>query len=186
MKPRLPVHEWCIVVLFCSILFVLSAYALTGHQQVPLPSPPVETKPATVEVKIEGQVAKPGSYALPKKSSLKELLAQAEPLSTADLSQLNFRRKLRDGQTIIVPERQWITIQLTGMVEEPGPLKILSGTRIQELVPQLKVLPEADIKALSKRRSFLYEGDALEVRPKKGKKKSASKSPAQEENLEKE
>lgn len=114
-------------------------------------------------------MSKPGSYQLPLKSGLKDILALAEPLPTADLSKLNWRKKLRDGQTIKIPEREWITIQIAGMVTEPGPLKIKSGTRIQELIIDLQVLPEADIKKLSKRRSFLFEGDLLEI-PAKRKK----------------
>lgn len=170
MTPKLPLHEWCIILLFCLILLVLSAFAVRGQKNVPLPRPP-EPQAAVLEVKIEGEVAKPGLYVLPVKSTLKELLVQAQPLPNADLSGLSMRRKLRDGQTIHIPERQWITIQIAGMVPQPGPMKILSGTRIQEMVSELQVLPEADLKALSKRRSFLFEGDVLEVPKKKSKTK---------------
>lgn len=174
MTRSLPLHEWIIIVLFCLILMALSAYALAGQRKIPVPKVE-EVRKIVLEVKIGGEVAHPGTYSLPLKSTMKELLAQAEPLSSADLSQLNYRKKLRDGQVINIPTRAWITIQLAGMVEEPGPLKILSGTRIQELVGQLKLLPEADAKALSKRRSFLFEGDTLNVPAKKIRKSKKSK-----------
>lgn len=169
---KLPFHEWCIIVLFCLILLALSAYALRGQKNSPSPPLP-EPKVTVLEIKIEGEVAHPGLFRLPLKSTLKELLAQAQPLPTADLSKVNWRKKLRDGQTVHIPERLWITIEIAGMV--PGPLKILSGTRIQEVVSQLQVLPEADLKALSKRRSFLFEGDKIEVPAKKPKTPKAKK-----------
>lgn len=181
MKAKLPIHEWCIIVLFCLILLALSAFAWMGRKQIPSPRPS-EPQVVVLEVKIEGEVAKPGLYHFSPKSTLKEVFAQAEPLPTADLSQFNMRRRLRDGQTIRVPERQYITIQIAGMVQQPGPLKILSGTRIQELVGQLQVLPEADLKALSKRRSFLYEGDVVAVPAKKVKTSPKKKKSETAEN----
>lgn len=165
---KLPCHEWSIVLLFCSILCVLSIYAYKGEKNLPLPQISA-SKAAYLQVKVEGEVARPGVYQLALKSTMKDLLAQAEPLPSADLSQLNWRKQLRDGQTIKVPERGWITIQITGMVLEPGPLKIKSGTRIQEVVEELKVLPDADLKRLIKRRGFLFEGDVLDIPAKKSK-----------------
>lgn len=171
---KLPFHEWCIILLFCLILLALSAFALMGRRTIPLPKP-VEPKASVLEVKIEGEVAHPGLYQLPLKSTLKELLAQAEPLPTADLSKLSLRKRLHDGQTVKIPEKKWITIQLAGLVQQPGPMKIMSGTRIQELVGELQLLPEADVKALSKRKSFLFEGDTIDVPAKKAKKAKANK-----------
>ena len=114
-------------------------------------------------------MANPGLYQLPLKSTLKELLEKAQPLPTADLSKVSGRRRLRDKQTVRIPERQWITIEIAGMVQQPGPMKILSGTRMHELAAELQVLPEADMKSLKKRRSFLNEGDIVEVPAKKTK-----------------
>lgn len=172
MTTKLPVHEWCVILLFCLILLALAGFALGRPKSIPaaiaLPSP----SPASVnvlQVKIEGQVAKPGFYRLPLNATLKQLLDQAQPLSSADLSQLNWRRKLRDGQILRVPERHPITIYIAGAVQEPGPLQILSGTRYCELVDQLQVLLDADLKALSKKKGFVQEGDLIKVPAKKNK-----------------
>lgn len=173
MTTKLPVHEWCIILLFCLILLVLAGFAFGRSKPVIdttmlAPPPPI----TALQVKIEGQVAHPGSYQLPLHATLKQLLEQAQPLPSADLSQLNWRRKLRDGQTLHIPERRLMTINVAGAVQQPGPLQILSGTRCCELVDQLQVLPEADLTALRKKRSFLQEGDLIEVPiKKKGKRK---------------
>jgi DNA uptake protein ComE-like DNA-binding protein len=176
MITRLPIHEWCIILLFCLILLALAGFAFNRTKSI---SPPVTLAPISpvtdLQVKIEGQVANPGLYRLPLKSTLKQLLEQAQPLSTADLSQLNGRRKLRDGQTIHIPERHLITIQIAGAVEQPGSLQILSGTRCCELTEQLHVLPDADLRALSKKRSFVKEDMLIEV-PFKKKRKEKKKN----------
>lgn len=171
MTSKLPFNEWCIILLFCLILLALSVFAFMERKIVPAPRPS-ELQATVLEVKIEGEVANPGLYQLPLKSTLKELLEKAQPLPTADLSQVSGRRRLRDGQTIRIPERQWITIQIAGMVPQPGPMKILSGTRMHELAAELQVLPEADMKALKKRKSFLKEGEIVDVPAKKPKKKN--------------
>lgn len=164
MPAKLPFHEWCMILLFCAILLTLAGFALGGQKQIPAPPPTPEIKATVLQVKVEGQVAKPGLYSLPPNTSLKELVKLVEPLPSADLSQLRWRCRLRDGQTIHIPERQWITIQVTGAVQESGPLKILSGTRWCELTAeQLQVSSNADMKSLRRKRRFLKEGDLIEV-----------------------
>lgn len=171
---KLPLHEWCIITLFCAILMVLAGWAFWGQQNQQLIAPAsLEPEPSVtvLQVKIAGAVANPGIYQLPLNASLKDLIDQAQPLANADVSALKWRRKLRDGQTIIVPEKKPITIYLEGAVKQPGPYQILSGTRLLELADQLEVLPEADLKAIRKRRGFLREGDVVAVPFKKAKKK---------------
>lgn len=176
MSPKLPLHEWCIVLLFCAILLILAGFAIgrQKYQAVP-PALSSDVQQTVMQVKIEGQVQKPGTYSMPLHSSLKDLLEQAQPLSTADLSHLKWRCKLRDGQTIHIPERRWISIQISGAVQEPGPLKILSGMRCYELADQLQFLPEADVNSIRKKRRFLQDGDVVEISTKKTKKKPSGK-----------
>lgn len=170
--PKLPLHEWCIILLFCTILLLLAGFALGHEKSIPVTSSSSESIPSVLQVKIEGQVAKPGLYRFPLRTTIKELVEQAEPLPSADLSYVKWRKQLRDGQTIHIPERHEITIHLAGAVQEPGPLKILSGTRCCELADQLNVLPEADLKSLRKKKQFLQDGDVIEIPflKKKGKK----------------
>lgn len=171
MMTKLPIHEWCIILLFCLILLVLAGFAV-GRPKMAAPIHLVPAPQATaLEIKIEGQVAKPGLYRLPLKATLQQLLEQAQPLPTADLSNLNWRRKLRDGQTVRIPERYLMTIQIAGAVQEPGSLQILSGTRCCELADQLQVLPDADLKAMRKKKGFVKEGEFIEVPIKKNSKK---------------
>lgn len=176
MSFRLPFYEWLIISLFCSLLLILASFAFLGRSRA-YSSPPQSIVPETpithLEIKVEGAIAHPGVYRLPLNSSLKELLAQAEPLPSADLSELSWRKKLRDQQTLVIPEKREITVYIDGSVKQPGVIKILSGTRCQELIAQLDLLPEADVRVLKKKRKFVQEGECIyiPVKVKKGKKK---------------
>jgi len=163
--PKLTLHEWSIVILFCLILLTITGFAIGRSKS----SPPVVKslrnlhEITALQVNIEGEVGKPGFYRLPLDATLNDLLIQAEPFASADLSELNWRRKLRDNERIYIPARHLITIQLKGAVEEPGSMEILSGTRYCHLVDLLPLLPNADVKGMRKRRSFVFEGDCVEV-----------------------
>lgn len=177
MSSRLPFYEWLIICLFCSLLLVLASFAFLGrtpvYSSLSVELPLSEIPLSHLEIKVEGAVAHPGVYRLPLNTSLKELMAQAELLPTADLSELPWRKKLRDQQTITVPERREITIYIDGAVKQPGAMQILSGTRCQELIDQLDLLPEADLRTLKRKRQFLQEGGCLYIptKVKKGKRK---------------
>lgn len=168
MTAKLPLHEWCIIVLFCLVLLALAGFAWLRPKPV-LETPSFTSIPAAtaLQIKIEGQVAKPGLYRFPLKTTLKQLLEQIEPLPSADLSKFNRRRKLHDGQTLYIPERHPINIEVSGAVLQPGPLQILSGTRCCELADQLQALPEADLNAMRKKRGYIQEGDVIKVAYKK-------------------
>lgn len=172
-QSKLPLHEWVIILLFCLILATLAAFAM-GKSKAKAPRLemlPVTEEISFLQVRIEGAVQYPGLHQVPLRSTVKELLAKGKPLDSADLSQLNYRRQLRDGQVIHIPERRPITIQIKGAVKEPGSLQILSGTRYCELMNEIKTTPEANTKGLCKRRSFIQEGTSIDVPFKKEKKK---------------
>jgi DNA uptake protein ComE-like DNA-binding protein len=174
---KLPIHEWCIILLFCLILLALAGFAWGRPKSIPILSSVAPSTPSmtVLQVEVRGQVAKPGLYRLPVNATLKQLVEQAEPLASADLSQLNWRRKLRNDQTLHIPERRLITIQVAGAVQRSGLLQILSGTRYCELADQLQVLPEADLKAMRKKKSFVREGDLVEIPIKKKDSKKKNK-----------
>lgn len=165
MTTKLPLHEWYIVLIFCLILLALAGFALVRPKLIPpfAPPPPISDEVTVLQVKIEGQVVKPGLYRLPLHATLRELLIQAEPLASADLSQLNLRRRLRNNQTVHVPERYIMTVYLTGAIEQSGPLEILSGTRYCDLVDELSVLPNADLQTIRKKKSFIPKGDCINI-----------------------
>lgn len=174
--PRLPFHEWSIIILFCAILLSLAAHAFLGRGKITIPAEftrdvkKENSLDEQIQVKVIGEVQKPGLYEISSTSTLKNLLDLVQPLPTADLSQLKWRRKLRNGQTIRVLKGNPITIRVTGAVQEPCSLEILSGTRVCELADRIAFTSESDVKAFTQKKRYLHDGDEVNVPFKKNNK----------------
>lgn len=102
--PALPVHEWMAVVailllmgLLVGMVFLRGEYALID--------PPHYLVEQEIEITIEGAVAHPGTYHLPRGSTLQEALKQAEPLPDSDLKRMKLQRKIRKGDHVSVPHK---------------------------------------------------------------------------------
>lgn len=93
---------------FVAGLFVALALALLRQGRADgdlvLRVEPLET-PADITVYVGGAVAQPGLHTLPAGSRLADALDRAGLLPGADTSRLPLAERLRDGQTIVVPER---------------------------------------------------------------------------------
>jgi protein involved in polysaccharide export with SLBB domain len=178
---HLPIHEWLIVLLFCILLCVLGGLAYghrsdsitgsTAYQQLQMSS--------ILSIKVEGAVAKPGTYQLPIGSLLIDAVTLAEPLDEADLTILKTNRPLQEHQTLIIPQKKWITIYIEGAVNTPGPLEVVSGTRYEDLLDLVDFLPTADQRSLRKKKRLLREGETVQISfrqlPTKKPKKSNPK-----------
>lgn len=164
LPPQLPAREWIAVVVL--LLFMMGLVALVlFSQEDALPEsllPPHYCVSQELEVIIEGAVAHPGAYQMPKGSLLKDLFAKAEPIPEADLSRMKAERKLRQGQIIRVPHRAMITIHLEGAVKQSGPLRLPKGSRLCDLVDCVSFAEGADLKPLKKKRR-LKEGEVIAV-----------------------
>ncbi len=97
-----------LIVGFLAGLFVALALALLRqertHGDLVLRVEPLET-PSEISVYVSGAVAQPGLYTLPAGSRLVDALERAVLLPGADTSRLPLAERLRDGQSIVVPER---------------------------------------------------------------------------------
>lgn len=177
MKNRIPSYEWLIVIVFVSIVLVLSIVALTRtvRNEADEQSLPQQEKRNELTIKVEGEVAEPGVYYFPPKTTMKQLLTKVQLLPSADLSEFKGRKKLRDGQTVRFSKRHPIVIEIKGAVKEPGKKEILSGTRVHELVNELELLPNADVRRLEKQTHFLKEGEVVYVLEKGEKLKKRKK-----------
>lgn len=155
MANQLFVYEWLIVVLFCTLLCILSLLAYMQPKKPPILI--VEQPLTTLEVHIKGAVENPGTYYLPIKSTLKDLLSQAQLTAVAEKKNIRWQRKLLDGQTIVIPSKKCFRIVVEGAIEEPGSYEVVAGTRYCDLLSLLKFLPQADLKSLRKNKQLLSD-----------------------------
>lgn len=170
MTSKLPIYEWLIIVLLLLILFVLIMIAYVRQEKaLPPTATPYELVKSQFEVTIQGAVSKPGTYLIKKGSLLEEAIELARPLPEADLRSFRRYSKVRDGQKINVPTKQMITVTLEGAIENPGPIQVPKGSRLEELIPYLQFTPEADVKKIQRKRR-LKDQEVIHV-PQKTKSK---------------
>lgn len=175
---KLPVHEWIMIVLFCGVLITLSGIAFSrqsSERRIDV-SLLEQAKPSVLHVSVSGAVLNPGRIELPPGSTVRDLLDKVGVLPEADLSRFRMHGKVKRGQRIVVPERVWITVILEGAIENPGPFKILSGTRCGELISLLDLPPEANVVGLKKLRRYLKEGEVVTIPFKKNKEARSNKT----------
>lgn len=85
--------------LLSAILFLVTSPP-RGHSIELLPAP----TPSPLIVQVDGAVAQPGVYHLPRDSRVGEAIAAAGGLSTtADQSAINLAERLKDGEKIFIP-----------------------------------------------------------------------------------
>ena len=158
MSEKLPFHEWLIISLIVCIMLGLTIVTSVWDDSIsPLTNSSHSLVSHEIKVTIKGSVAKPGSYTLKKRSTLKDLLLLAEPLVDANLSKFKVSSFLKNNQQINVPSLTMITIYLEGAVAQSGSLQVPKGTQIQELESYTDFLPDSDLKVLKKKRRLKDE-----------------------------
>jgi DNA uptake protein ComE-like DNA-binding protein len=179
---KLPPHEWVIISLLIITLTLLSFVTLFNKKEIlPQALATAELTSEFIQVTIKGAVTHAGIHELKRGARLKDLLDIAIPAADADLKKLKLNSKLRDGQVVKIIALEWITIYLKGAVEQEGPLKILKGTKMEDLTDKIAFLPEADRTKLKKKR-LLKNDEVIHValkkvtKPKKASLKTGTKA----------
>lgn len=168
-------YEWIVVL---SLILLMAVLTWITHQQWFLDTPealsqPLYTHEGKIYVFIEGAVEFPGSYQLDKGSTIENALALAKPTENADLKEMLLSKKMRDGQRIIVPKKEYIRIYLKEAVEHSGELIVPKGTMLEELPDLVHLKKGADIKKLQRKRK-LKDGDVVKVLFEKQRKEEPS------------
>jgi len=100
--------EWLAVSLF--IIITGSLAGLAYFTQTPdLPTSledPVYATPQEVTIRVSGAVKEPGTYRVPKGSSVRDLLEKIATTDEADTDRLDLDKPLRRGQALKVPVKK--------------------------------------------------------------------------------
>lgn len=142
-KPQLPVYEWGIIAIVISALLFLGFVTYTNHHHEDIPV--FEEQSTNVTVSAAGSVNRPGAYVFNAGATVEELLEQIEPNLLANLSKLNTKRKLKDGEHFQIPEKPSIKIYLEGAIQKKGLYILPKGTKFSELPDLVEVFEEADL-----------------------------------------
>jgi hypothetical protein len=162
-RPSLPVHEWLAVLTILLFMGVLITVTHVRRSTLPVSAEnPHWPTSQTVEVIVKGAVETPGTYVVPKGTTVEQLLSQVNLLTVADTRKLHLDAAVKGGQTINIPERAMIEITLDGAVTNPGPLKVPKGTKRMDLSQWVDFTSNADLSGLQTKKR-LKEGEAIFV-----------------------
>lgn len=161
---KLSSHEWIVVF---SLIALMSTMTYATHKHWFKSSPTqnlqrYDVYDLKINVKVEGAVDYPGVYCIDKGSCVEDVLLQAKPSTNADVNKISKTKKVRDGQIIKIPAKEYITIYLEGAVEHPGALILPKGATMAELISLVEVKKNADLSQL-KRDKRLKEGDIIKI-----------------------
>lgn len=165
--PQLYVHEWLAVVAIVGFLLLLTLIVIFRGSGSHILDEKKDArlhylKPQTVNVYIDGAVAKPGSYAVKAGTLIKDVVAMAEPLPEADLRKIRPAVKARNGQSCTVATRPAITIYISGAVQAEGLHTIPKGTRLCEISNHIALKPTADLDKMNRKR-YLKDNEKIFV-----------------------
>lgn len=125
---------WPIVLGAAIGVFVLGAVLLVQDQESSIAI--VDTDNETIQVWLEGEVERPGLYALDPSSTVGDLLDLAGgPDNDADVSRLDLTRPVADGAQVVVPARESVA-RSESDGDPTGPIDINQAS-----APQLELLP---------------------------------------------
>ncbi len=155
-KERLYSHEWLTISGFTLALLLFVALSWQHENSEPkLAREAHHLVSPTITINIQGAVENPGIYHLPRGSTIKVALKKAKLSKEALTDKIKFHRKLKGGEVIQIPQKEYITINLTGAIEPPTAFTLLKGTKSEELWKQVKFKKNANIKKLPKKRKLL-------------------------------
>ncbi len=163
-EKKLNNSEWMVVLSLILLLFTLTW--VTHRNNLSLLSrdysEPQFILDPQIQVRVEGAVEYPGVYIVERGALVQDVLIKAQPTNQADLKRLSQNKKVRDGQTLKIPSKEYISIQLKGAVEKPGVIVVAKGTLMHELPTLVKFSPGANLNKLQQKRK-LKEGEVIQV-----------------------
>lgn len=95
---------------------------------LPAPLSPAPESPASVMVEVQGAVAAPGSYSLPRGARLQDAIDRAGgPLPEGEIRDINIAARVLDGSVLTIPFAQRGAAPLPGAADLNAPAYTRSG-----------------------------------------------------------
>lgn len=160
----LKVHEWLSIAILIGViaglacLTSLNAKVESGRSGIGS----IRQKFSGFDVLVKGAVDHPGVYHINSEIGMGDLLSLVGLSSNADLRRFNMDSVIKKGRVVNVPARAMIEIHLKGAVEEEKILTLPKGSKLEDLIPLFEFAPEANVKALQKKRR-LKDGETIIV-----------------------
>lgn len=142
-------------ILFVLVTITSMAFAQKHHRIC-------KTKP-NLSVHCMGQIKEPKTISLAYGATLLDLLAHLELTEEADLAKLVLEERLKNGQNVIIPRKNVMSLYVTGAVVKAGLVFVPEGIRFNQLKRHLDLQPEADLAIFRRRKRRLIEGETIHI-----------------------
>lgn len=164
-QPRLAAHEVLTVLVVLGLIVTLCAISLANYNppEPEIVRPGAGNPPPLLSIQVDGAVASPGSYVLPKGSCLSDLIQQLTLLPNANLEAINPKSRFYRSKKIWIPYKGQVAVTLKGAVKSPGRYLFPENTRVRDLAACDLLAHNADVRALKRRRAKLRDNQTLEI-----------------------
>jgi hypothetical protein len=163
VRPSLNPSEWFVVsfflILLCSLILIAKISSLKA-KNILSAMPQMET----VQIKVSGEVLRPGVHELRAGSLCGEVLERVKPKRFADLSGIDL--KAPAPLAFFVPRLERIHVFVEGEGVEPCELFVPPGTRISDLKSKIVLRQNGDVLAFRSRK-MLSDGEVILVKKRK-------------------
>ena len=154
MDTKLLPHEWASTTFLLILLFTLSMFAFFNREE-PFPSyeETRDSSKPTVTIHLQGAIENPGNYTVNKNTSLQTVLKKAGLKPEANLTKINFKKKLTKDLSFHIPKQELVHINLV-FENYHETLLVPKGMYAFELIDQLTLPENADWRVLNSKKKL--------------------------------
>jgi ribosome-associated protein YbcJ (S4-like RNA binding protein) len=106
---------------------------------------------------------------VPRGTTVEDVLKKVTFEKTADFSEIDSSRRMMRDEILVIPYVGKVTLFVTGAVEFPKIVVLNIGSGPKDVLAEIQVRDDADIKTFLRRKKLL-SGSVVEIRTKKAKK----------------
>lgn len=132
-----------------------------------------ESQPAEkIMIHLVGAVTASDVF-VPRGATVDEVLRVVSIDKAADLTEIDGTRRLMREETVVIPYTGRLTLFVNGAVVEPKTVVAEQGAKAQDILDQVQVREDADVKAFLRRKKFTT-GTVVDVKLKRSKRRVQS------------
>ena len=157
-KPQgLYLHEWLSVLAL--ILFLVTAIGFSLLEKNKIQKLPQASR----EVKVVGAIKEEKIVSYEEEETMRDLLSQLEFTENVDKAKLQLDSLLKGKQIVVIPTIGYLSVYLTGAIENEGLLLLPEGSTFKDLKGHLILKENAEPNFFKRKRRRLLEGEIIRI-----------------------
>ncbi len=107
-----------------------------------------------IRIHVEGESKKRGTFVIPKGMLVREVLQGVGTTPLSNLTAIDLDRKLVESQTLVIPRKKFILVEIKGAVDREGKYTLPVDARMCDLPKLVKIKKTADKKFFRSRKKI--------------------------------